>query len=82
MGARSRRCGWVHDLHVRRLGIVVLTRHRRVKLCFGRVYPFSLSLRGMEVSSRGVKNDSGTGTALMVLVVDGDTDSADKVSEI
>ncbi len=36
----------------------------------------------MEVSSRGVKNDSGTGTALMVLVVDGDTDSADKVSEI
>ena len=30
------------DLHVRRPGIVVLTRHRRVELRFGRVYPVSI----------------------------------------
>jgi len=35
----------------------------------------------MEESSREVESDSGAGTVLMVLVVDGDTDSADKVFE-
>lgn len=35
----------------------------------------------MEESSREVESDSWTGAVLLMLVADGDTDSADKVSE-
>jgi hypothetical protein len=34
------------DLHVWRPGIVVLARHRRVELCFRRVYPVSFVAAG------------------------------------
>jgi len=42
---------------------------------------FSLSLRGMEETSREVENDSGARVALLLVLVGCDADSDDRVSE-